>query len=356
MIVLKRIWIPTPLLWATKRVRFRIEHILIQADDVRLREGQIVVLERLGRPEAFHPIGLQWHPHSHIIERGMGDVRPGVPLHSLKNPLALLLQEPVARDAVENEDRLDRFRPQDISAIGDFREARTQAALADEILNISGRIRWGALPDRRVPGPLVPRAGRLARSGVEDLGHDARGRGAIGPDAFIHELAGDRKILRPVKNPGADANHASGKTGKMLALGLKLSPVVFDLYRPGHEDVKAVSIQWPEEEVLLCGFDGRFVHVAAFQPEPTEQQVLFGKVFVERVREGSEAKVSALVQSRDLSIEDDWPQPWQLGRHMLAAQQVRDALSGVEVLGVARELRKARESSVEEASSHAISH
>ena len=36
-----------------KGVRFSVEHPLVEADDVRLREEQVVVLERLCEPEAL---------------------------------------------------------------------------------------------------------------------------------------------------------------------------------------------------------------------------------------------------------------------------------------------------------------
>jgi hypothetical protein len=37
-----------------ERMGLRVEHPLIQANDVWLREEQVVVLERLGEPEALH--------------------------------------------------------------------------------------------------------------------------------------------------------------------------------------------------------------------------------------------------------------------------------------------------------------
>lgn len=59
-------------------MRLRIQDILVQAYDTRLRKYEVKVLERLSKPERFHAIRFGWVWDGTVVQPSMGDGCQGV--------------------------------------------------------------------------------------------------------------------------------------------------------------------------------------------------------------------------------------------------------------------------------------
>ena len=90
-------------------MRLRIKNPPIQAHQPRLTKQQLIVLQRLRRPKALHPILPRRLLQRDILHTRMRRLDPRPLFDSLEHPPPLVLPRPVARDAVHDEDRLDGF-------------------------------------------------------------------------------------------------------------------------------------------------------------------------------------------------------------------------------------------------------
>lgn len=89
-----------------------LQNIVIQADQARLAENQVEILERLGHPEALALVELERHlalGHRDISNSRVREFRHGGVLDGFKHAPGRVLQRRVARDAVEDEDGFDGF-------------------------------------------------------------------------------------------------------------------------------------------------------------------------------------------------------------------------------------------------------
>jgi hypothetical protein len=87
----------------------RVQHPLIKADEIRLREKQVVVLERLGEPEALHFVAQARLLLHHIVDRTVGDLGTSGLDRGLEHTPAFVHPRGVASDAVHVPHRLDGF-------------------------------------------------------------------------------------------------------------------------------------------------------------------------------------------------------------------------------------------------------
>ena len=128
----------------------------------------------------------------------MRNLRPRLPLYRLEKLPRFVLIRPVARDAVVDKHRLDRFRSKQVPRIPNIHPRGRPLADID-----------------CVPGGLVPGAiGRVGTAdGEEGFGHDARGHGVVGPDAAVDQAAGDVEVGGAVEDFGAEGDHAAGEAG-----------------------------------------------------------------------------------------------------------------------------------------------
>ena len=62
------------------------QDIIIQADNIRLAEDEVEILERLGKPETFHFILFLGVLDSHVVDHGMPELGLCVLLDILKHP------------------------------------------------------------------------------------------------------------------------------------------------------------------------------------------------------------------------------------------------------------------------------
>lgn len=83
-----------------KRMRLGIQHPLIQTDDVGLREEQVVVLERLGEPEALHLVLQAGLGLRDVVDGAVGKLGAGGLDGGLEHAPALVHPFGVAGDAV----------------------------------------------------------------------------------------------------------------------------------------------------------------------------------------------------------------------------------------------------------------
>lgn len=103
---------------------FSIEDKLIQADQVRLTEDQVKVLESLSSPKTFHAIIFWCRGICNISECRICKLCLSVLGYVGEHLPGLLLQQRIACDAVEQKNALDSFWPEDLSSIGDGCKAR----------------------------------------------------------------------------------------------------------------------------------------------------------------------------------------------------------------------------------------
>lgn len=104
-------------------MRLRVKNIFIQADNIRLRENKIEILQRLCRPEALHLIFLLWWIGCTISQSRMRDIRSRMLLDCLEHGPRFILQCRITRDAVHYEYRFDGFWAEDIFAVHDIGES-----------------------------------------------------------------------------------------------------------------------------------------------------------------------------------------------------------------------------------------
>ena len=107
-------------------MRLGVEHKLIQRHDIWLRVQQVEILERLGHPETLHPVDLGRVLPRHVVDARKRNLRPRLGDNGLEHRPRLLPQPLIARDAVQDEDRLDRLGPELVAAVACRRDALGQ--------------------------------------------------------------------------------------------------------------------------------------------------------------------------------------------------------------------------------------
>mmetsp|Transcript_29758 Transcript_29758/g.95700 ORF Transcript_29758/g.95700 Transcript_29758/m.95700 type:complete len:202 (-) Transcript_29758:941-1546(-) len=98
-----------------ERVCLRVEHPLVQADDLVGGEEEVEVLHRLRQPEALHGVVLHRHRLAHILDPRVpprGD--PAVLLEALEDLPAPLAEDVVARAPPHDGEALHSLRPQQV--------------------------------------------------------------------------------------------------------------------------------------------------------------------------------------------------------------------------------------------------
>lgn len=88
----------------------RVEHPLVQANDARLREQQVVVLERLGEPKALHLVLESRLLAVDVVDGAIGYPGARGAGGGLEHLPALFHPRGVAGDAVHVPYRFDSFR------------------------------------------------------------------------------------------------------------------------------------------------------------------------------------------------------------------------------------------------------
>lgn len=81
-------------------MRLRVQHPLIEADDVRLREEQVIILQGLRDPEALHLVAQLGGFARDVLDGAVGHVGAGGGEGGLEHLPALVLPDCVAGDAV----------------------------------------------------------------------------------------------------------------------------------------------------------------------------------------------------------------------------------------------------------------
>lgn len=172
--------------------------------------------------------------------------RPRLPLYRLEELPRPVLIARVARDAVLDENRLDRLGPQQVSRIPHVDARRRSRSNVDSV------------PGRLIPGAVV---WVRAADGEKRFGHDARGHGVVGPDAAVDEAAARFEVGGPVEDFGGQGDHAAGEAGQVLHGGFGVDVAgVAGFGVAGEEDVGVVRDHGAEEDVLREDGEGFFVH------------------------------------------------------------------------------------------------
>jgi len=113
-----------------------VKNIFIQTDKIRLAKDQKEILQRLRHPETLTTINLWRILLKHIMNPRIRNLSPGDPVNSGKHVPSNILVFGVSSDAVEDEDRFDGFRAEDVSRVADLGEALGQEKFFDECLGV----------------------------------------------------------------------------------------------------------------------------------------------------------------------------------------------------------------------------
>lgn len=84
-----------------------IEYILIQADQLRLSEDQVEILESLGHPKRLHSISFGWiFRHRAIVESSMRDIGDCVLDDTVEHRPSSFTQTSITRNTIKYKYRL----------------------------------------------------------------------------------------------------------------------------------------------------------------------------------------------------------------------------------------------------------
>ena len=102
-----------------------IKYPVVQADQLRLREYEVKILQRLTKPETFHRVRLAWLFAMfgiHIPYRGIGQLCVCQLINGVPHAPCRVLPCGISRNAIHDKNALNRFGAEDISRIGDLGE------------------------------------------------------------------------------------------------------------------------------------------------------------------------------------------------------------------------------------------
>ncbi len=315
-------------------MRLRVEHELVQVQDLGLAEDGVEVLQRLRQPEALHLVVLARLLGRHVVDLCARDRGLGMLFDLRKHAPGGVLEGFVAGQAVQDEDRFDGFGAQDVARVGHGGEARGDAVFFEEVLGALGGVfdlgggGVGGLfgEDGGVVGFGVPGAvgggggGGFARVHEEDFRHDACLRVVVGPDTAVDELARDAHVGGVGEGFGGEGNHAAGEAAEVLAFGLGRYAGFFVVSAlgaggaraAGDKDVGVVGGEGAEEDVFLDWGQGGFVHLAVLGREAAEEKMLLGEVFVDGVGHAAEGE-GRVLEGESAGVACGGPETGEVG-------------------------------------------
>lgn len=100
---------------SSKRMRLRVEDIIIEADKTWLAEDKVEVFERFGEPKGLHLVFLiggeilRVGGYGDVLNGGIGDICTSETRDSLKHGPSSILVRSVTCDTIVDEDRFDGF-------------------------------------------------------------------------------------------------------------------------------------------------------------------------------------------------------------------------------------------------------
>lgn len=92
-----------------QRMRFRVQHILIQTHKPRPREYKVKLLQRLCHPKALHAILLWWVAQRDIVDACVCNISYTMLDDIIEHIPRSFAEVLVACDTIKNEDRFDGF-------------------------------------------------------------------------------------------------------------------------------------------------------------------------------------------------------------------------------------------------------
>lgn len=121
-------------------MRLRVQHELIQVQNLGLTEDGIEVLQRLRQPETLHLILFPRLLGRHVVDLCARDLGLCMLFDLRKHAPGGVLEGFVAGQAIQDEDRLDGLGAQEVARVGDGGEARGDAVLREEVLGALGGV------------------------------------------------------------------------------------------------------------------------------------------------------------------------------------------------------------------------